>query len=73
MKESVNLSLGQRIRFMTIDNVSGKEIEAKGDAAELYKKLQDQQVIVSLRRGWIRVSPHFYNSEEDIAHLLEHL
>ncbi|TKJ30636.1 hypothetical protein CEE39_08095 [bacterium (candidate division B38) B3_B38] len=47
--------------------------EAKGDAVEIYNRLQDHQVIVSLRRGWLRVSPHFYNSEEDIARLLEHL
>jgi len=47
--------------------------EAKGNAAELYQKLLNNQIIASLRRGWLRVSPHFYNSEEDIAHLLEHL
>ena len=47
--------------------------EAKGDAAELYQKLVNKQIIVSLRRGWLRVSPHFYNSEEDIARLLESL
>jgi len=47
--------------------------EAKGDAAELYQKLVDNQIIASLRGGGLRVSPHFYNSEEDIARLLEFL
>jgi len=37
----------------------------------LYKKLQVNQVIVSLRHGMIRVSPYLYNTESDIDHLLE--
>jgi cysteine desulfurase / selenocysteine lyase len=38
--------------------------------AELYKKLRGENVIVSLREGNIRVSPHLYNTERDIDRLV---
>jgi len=39
----------------------------------LHQKLADAGVIVSLRGGAIRVSPHFYNTEEEIERLLAEL
>ena len=38
--------------------------------AELYKKLRAENVVVSLRAGNIRVSPHLYNTERDIDRLV---
>ena len=38
--------------------------------AELYQKLQREKIIVSLREGKIRVSPHLFNSERDIDRLI---
>ncbi|QAA82995.1 aminotransferase class V-fold PLP-dependent enzyme [Aequorivita sp. H23M31] len=38
---------------------------------ELYKKLQQKKIITSLRGDGIRVSFHYYNSEEDLERLLE--
>jgi cysteine desulfurase/selenocysteine lyase len=38
--------------------------------AELYKKLRAENVIVSLREGNVRVSPHLYNTERDIDRLI---
>jgi selenocysteine lyase/cysteine desulfurase len=38
--------------------------------AELYHKLIKEKVITSLREGNIRVSPHLYNTEQDIDRLL---
>jgi cysteine desulfurase/selenocysteine lyase len=38
--------------------------------AELYQKLQKEKIIVSLREGRIRVSPHLFNSERDIDRLI---
>jgi len=38
--------------------------------AELYKQLREENVIVSLREGNIRVSPHLYNTERDIDRLI---
>jgi cysteine desulfurase / selenocysteine lyase len=38
--------------------------------ADLYKKLRSENVIVSLREGNIRVSPHLYNTERDIDRLI---
>jgi selenocysteine lyase/cysteine desulfurase len=37
---------------------------------ELYHKLRKENVIVSLREGNIRVSPHLYNRERDIDRLI---
>jgi len=38
--------------------------------AELYAKLRKENVIVSLRQGNIRVSPHLFNTERDIDRLI---
>jgi cysteine desulfurase / selenocysteine lyase len=38
--------------------------------AELYQRLRKENVIVSLREGNIRVSPHVYNTERDIDRLI---
>ena len=37
---------------------------------ELYERLRQAGVIVSLREGALRVSPHLYNSERDMDRLL---
>ncbi len=38
--------------------------------AELYEKLRKENVVVSMREGRIRVSPHLFNSEQDIDRLI---
>ena len=40
------------------------------NTAALYDRLRKENVIVSLREGNIRVSPHLYNSERDIDRLI---
>jgi len=37
---------------------------------ELYQKLQKEHVVVAMREGNIRVSPHLFNSERDIDRLI---
>jgi len=37
----------------------------------LFKHLLERKIIAAHRRGWIRVSPHFYNTEEQIDGVLE--
>jgi selenocysteine lyase/cysteine desulfurase len=41
------------------------------NAPGLYEHLKAHSVHVSLRNGFIRVSPHFYNTEEDIDCLID--
>ena len=41
--------------------------------ATLVERLQAASVIVSLRGDIIRVSPHFYNTEEELRRLLDAL
>lgn len=38
--------------------------------SELYAKLRDAQIYVSLREGALRISPHLYSTENDIARLI---
>ncbi len=40
------------------------------DGQRLWEKLVKNKIIVSFREGSIRVSPHFYNSFEEIDHLI---
>jgi len=43
----------------------GKNIKDK------YEELINKNIIVSFRKKWIRISPHFYNNKEDIDKLIE--
>jgi cysteine desulfurase/selenocysteine lyase len=41
--------------------------------AELHTRLRESGVIISLRSDFLRASPHYYNSDEDLDRLLEAL
>src|SRR5918912_3082358 len=43
------------------------------DALEIVRKLEEKKIVVSARGEGIRVSPHFYNNEEDIDILIRAL
>jgi selenocysteine lyase/cysteine desulfurase len=40
------------------------------DSVSIAKKLAEQNINVSARRMYLRISPHFYNNEEDVSVLL---
>ena len=40
---------------------------------EIAKTLQEAKIVVSPRNDRLRISPHFYNNQEDIERLVEHL
>jgi selenocysteine lyase/cysteine desulfurase len=40
------------------------------DSSALAKKLAEQNINISARRAYLRISPHFYNNEDDLAVLL---
>lgn len=42
----------------------------EGDPEEYYRRLRDAGVLVSLREGLIRVSPHFFNTAEEVERVL---
>ena len=42
----------------------------RGSAEGIMTELAKRKIVVSMRRGAIRVSPHFYNTHEEIAALL---
>ncbi|HIE50318.1 MAG TPA: aminotransferase class V-fold PLP-dependent enzyme [Armatimonadetes bacterium] len=42
-------------------------------ALQLHRRLREANILVSLRHNAVRVSPHFYNTEEEIDALLEAL
>jgi selenocysteine lyase/cysteine desulfurase len=39
------------------------------DASVLARRLASERIIVAARHGNLRVSPHFYNTEEDLGNL----
>jgi selenocysteine lyase/cysteine desulfurase len=45
----------------------------QGDTVALYQRLRNEKIIVSMRGGRIRVSPHVFNSTQDIARLIRAL
>lgn len=44
--------------------------KAKGDPMELLARAQAEKIVIAVRVGVVRASPHFYNSEEEIDRLL---
>jgi cysteine desulfurase/selenocysteine lyase len=48
---------------------AGSEI----DPSRLARELKERRVLVAARHGYLRVSPHFYNNEEDLDRLEEEL
>jgi len=60
--------------------MEGKRSERSGitsfrvaDAQSCYAKLKEAKIEVAVREGMVRVSPHFYNTQEEISALLEKL
>jgi selenocysteine lyase/cysteine desulfurase len=45
-------------------------IPRDGESAALVRHLQESGVIVSCRRGQVRVSPHFYNVEDELDRIV---
>jgi cysteine desulfurase/selenocysteine lyase len=43
------------------------------DSRAIYEQLRDRGVVVAPRGGWVRTSPHFYISPEDVERFLEAL
>ena len=39
------------------------------DAEQVFKRLNSQEIILSLRSGRLRAAPHFYNTEEEVRKL----
>jgi cysteine desulfurase/selenocysteine lyase len=50
--------------------ILGFQADSLEVTARLHQKLRANRVAVSLRHGWIRVSPYLYNTEGDIERLL---
>jgi len=40
------------------------------DSGEIVRRLRTQGIVAAPRQGWVRTSPHFYISAEDIDRLL---
>ena len=43
------------------------------EACEIVQKLKAARIVVAPRQSWVRVSPHFYISPDDIGRMLEAL
>lgn len=39
----------------------------------LYERLRQDRLVCSMREDWLRISPHFYNSEEEVERFVQNL
>ena len=74
------LAAGLKARGLTVTSslAAGERsgifcFEPPGDGAACLRALAERQVSVALRSGRIRLSPHFYNDETDIARFFDAL
>ena len=44
-----------------------------GDVSAMARALKEKRVLVAARHGYLRVSPHFYNNEEDVEVLVREI
>lgn len=66
------LDKGFKLQSPTDDEERGGIVNFKlENGNEICKKLRKENIITSFRAGGLRVSPHFYNTEEEIDQLLE--
>jgi len=72
------LSLAQEVRKIlresgaTVEEFASQIVAARfenHDVSALARDLKEQRVLVAARRGQLRVSPHFYNNEQDLETL----
>jgi cysteine desulfurase/selenocysteine lyase len=76
----LELARGARERLVRLGAVAadnGSQIVAAKfagqDPSRLARELKARRVLVAARHGYLRVSPHFYNNEEDLDRLEEEL
>ena len=43
------------------------------DSRVLFHRLKDEGIVVASRSGWVRASPHFYISPDDVERFLQAL
>jgi cysteine desulfurase / selenocysteine lyase len=63
--------LGERTRATSSGIVAVQKLGM--DSRHIVRQLKDKGVIAAARQGWVRLSPHFYLSPEDIAQAIEAL
>ena len=64
------LELGYKIITPSKGPQSGIITIKPDRAGVIYEKLKKRKVVISLRNGCLRFSPHFYNTEEEIEQVL---
>lgn len=47
------------------------ELESDRSADEIVEELQSNSITISARNGYIRISPHYYNTEEELQRVLD--
>ncbi|HIE05573.1 MAG TPA: aminotransferase class V-fold PLP-dependent enzyme, partial [bacterium (Candidatus Stahlbacteria)] len=62
----------KRFTIVTPENRAGiVTVRPAGAVKELKRRLDEKNIVVSERMGCIRISPHFYNTTDEIEELLK--
>jgi selenocysteine lyase/cysteine desulfurase len=72
LAEDLRARLARLGASLDLENVNSQIVTAQfpgANATELAKELKRRRVLVAARQGRLRVSPHFYNNEEDLGRL----
>ena len=44
---------------------------SNADPEEIMEKMKERSITISIRQGFLRISPHFYNTFEEMDKMLE--
>ncbi len=67
------LGYSSSLTGLTVLNIGGIVSFAHPKSEEIYRDLAKKKIFISSREGFIRISPHFYNTKDEIDCLLSEL
>ena len=68
-----NIGITPILENVNKNNIAGIVSFKNQNAEKIVKELKDKDISCTVREGMVRISPHFYNTKDDLDLLVEEL